>query len=103
MVSDGRGGVMGRHFPTAEIVLLMYILRVPLRAIYRAITEIIFTTWINGQNLGRYITKITKIGNIEDLRGSQWVNIGHNNDINITLLLLIGNFVRSIKGNWHFR
>ena len=40
------------------------------------------TKWTNGQNLGRYITKITKIGNIEDLRGSQWVNIGHNNDIN---------------------
>ena len=40
------------------------------------------TKWTNGQNLGRYITKITKTGNIEDLRGSQWVNIGHNNDIN---------------------
>ena len=40
------------------------------------------TKWTNGQNLGRYITRITKTGNIEDLRGSQWVNIGHNNDIN---------------------
>ena len=94
--------------PAVEIVLLSYILRVPLRAIYRAITKsnraiyrtitgIIFTKsdhknrkymgftitkWTNGQNLGRYITKITKTGNIEDLRGSQWVNIGHNNDIN---------------------
>ena len=29
------------------------------------------TKWTNGQNLGRYITKITKIGNIEDLRESQ--------------------------------
>ena len=81
----------------------VYSLQVPLRAIYRAITKsnraiyraiyrtitgIIFTKsdhrkWTNGQNLGRYITKITKIGNIEDLRGSQWVNIGHNNDITI--------------------
>ena len=52
----------------------------------------------------RYITKITKIGNIEDLRGHN-VNVGQNNDIygNITLSLLVGNFVRSMKGNWHFR
>ena len=62
------------------------------------------TKWTNGQNLGLYITKITKIGNIEDLRGHN-VNVGQNNDIygNITLSLLVGNFVRSIKGNWHFR
>ena len=40
------------------------------RAIYRAIYRTI-TKWTNGQNLGRYITKITKTG-----------NIGHNNDIN---------------------
>ena len=67
--------------PTVEIVLLRYILRVPLRAIYRAITKSnraiyraiyrTITKWKNGQNLGRYITKITKIGNIEDLRESQ--------------------------------
>ena len=25
------------------------------------------TKWTNGQNLGRYITKITKTGNIEDI------------------------------------
>ena len=62
------------------------------------------TKWTNGQNLGQYITKITKIGNIEDLRGHN-VNVGHNNDIygNITLSIIVGNFVRSIKGNWHFR
>ena len=69
----------------------VYSMQVPLRAIYRAITKsnraiyrtitgIIFTKsdhknrkymgftitkWTNGQNLGRYVTKITKTGNIE--------------------------------------
>ena len=46
------------------------------------------TKWTNGQNLGLYITKI---GNIEDLRGHN-VNVEHNNDIygNITLSIIVG-------------
>ena len=83
-------------------------MQVPLRAIYRAITKsnraiyrtitgIIFTKsdhkdrkymgftitiWTNGQNLGRYITKITKNRKYRGFTRSQWVNIGHKNDIN---------------------
>ena len=55
----------------------VYYLQVPLRAIYRAITK-------SNRAIYRAIftNLITKIGNIEDLRGSQWVNVGHNNDIN---------------------
>ena len=97
----------------SSLILDVFPSWVPLRAIHRAITEIIYRaiyTILDDHKIDNWTKsrpiyhKIIKIVNIEDLRGHN-VNVGQNNDIygNITLLLLVGNFVRSIKGNWHFR
>ena len=44
--------------------------------------QVVFAYEIGLRYIGRSQNLVTKIGNIGDLRGSQWVNIGHNNDIN---------------------